>query len=141
MQELQTSNTETWHELQNGNISVTKSEIPFVSIAADHACEQVNRMMKIHSGLTGITNNANAWRFFLATPEISRLSTEFKKQFDVRAHKPQDHHEVQPSNSNSNYTFIALNLHQQPDSKAHHQTSITKVNIQGQNKGQHGRTD
>ena len=49
IQELKTSHPETRRELQNGNISVTKSEIPFVSIGADHACEQLNRMMKIHS--------------------------------------------------------------------------------------------
>ncbi|KAH3690221.1 hypothetical protein DPMN_194983 [Dreissena polymorpha] len=49
MHELKTSHPQTWHELQDGNISVTKSVIPFVSIGADHACEQLNRMMKIHS--------------------------------------------------------------------------------------------
>ncbi len=98
MHDLMRSYPETWKELQNGNISVTKSEIPFVSIGADHACEQVNRMMKIHSGLVGISNNANArQRFFLATPEMSRLSTEFKGQFGITVHKPQEHHEVQPS--------------------------------------------
>ena len=36
-------------------------------------------------------------QFFLATPEMSHLSTEFRGQFDVTAHKPQEHHEVQPS--------------------------------------------
>ena len=82
MQYLQTSHPETWHEIVR-NIFVRKSEIPFVSIAADHACEQVNRMMKIHSGLIGISNNANArQRFFLATGfiylifAISRLTWE-----------------------------------------------------------------
>ena len=79
MQELKTSHPETWRELQNGNISVTKSEILFVSIGSDHDCEQLNRMMKIHSGLI-----ANArQRFFLATPE-------FKGQFGVTAPKPQE---------------------------------------------------
>lgn len=98
MHELKRSHPETWRELHDGNISVTKSEIPFVSIGADHACEQLNRMMKIHSGLIGISNNANArQRFFLATPEMSCLSTKFKGQFGVTAHKPQEHHDVQPS--------------------------------------------
>ena len=36
-------------------------------------------------------------RFFLATPEMSRLSTEFKGQYGVTVHKAQEHHEVQPS--------------------------------------------
>jgi len=85
----------TWHELQNGNISVMNSDIPIVYIGEDHACEQVNRMMKINSGLIGISNNANAWqRFVLATPEMSRLSTEFKGQFGVTAHRPQEHHDT-----------------------------------------------
>ncbi|XP_014676761.1 PREDICTED: uncharacterized protein LOC106816650 [Priapulus caudatus] len=98
MHELRTSHPETWRELQYGNLSVTKSTIPFVSIGADHACEQLNRMMKIHSGLIDIPNNANArQRFFLATPEMSRLSAEFNGQFNLAVNKPQEHHHVQPS--------------------------------------------
>ena len=98
MQELKQSHPETWRELKDGNISVTKTEIPFVSIGADHACEQLNRMMKVHSGLIGISNNANArQRFFLATAEMSQLSTEFKGQFGVNAHKVKKNHPVQPS--------------------------------------------
>ena len=50
MHELKTSHPEIWRELQDGNIFVTKSTIPFVSIGADHACEQLNRMIKIHYG-------------------------------------------------------------------------------------------
>jgi len=37
--------------LEDGNLSVTKSEIPFVSLGSDHACEQLNRMMKVHTSL------------------------------------------------------------------------------------------
>ncbi len=64
---------ETWKELaEKGNISVTKSAILFVSIGADHACEHLNKFMKVHSGLIGISNNANArQRFFLTSPELS----------------------------------------------------------------------
>ena len=79
MHELKIKHPATWKELEDGNISVTKSEIPFVSIGPDHAYEHLNRMMKVHSGLVGISNNANArQRFFLASPEMSCLSTEFK---------------------------------------------------------------
>ena len=98
MQEMKQSHPETWRELKDGNISVTKTDIPFVSISADHACEQLNRMMKVHSGLIGISNNATSrQRFFLATPEMSQLSTEFKGQFGVNAHEVKKHHEVLPS--------------------------------------------
>ena len=49
--------------------------------------------MKIHSGLIGISSNDNArQRFFLATPEMSRLSTEFKGQYGVTVHKAQEHY-------------------------------------------------
>ena len=58
MQDLKTTYPNTWKELQDGNISVTKNNIPFVSIGADHACEHLNKLMKIHSGLIGISNNA-----------------------------------------------------------------------------------
>jgi len=69
MYDLRTNHPETWKELQTGNIAVTKSNVPFVSIGADHACEHLNKLMKIHSGLVGIPNNANArQRFFLAAP-------------------------------------------------------------------------
>ena len=37
-------------QIQNGNISVTKSEIPFVCIGADHACKQLKiGWWKVHS--------------------------------------------------------------------------------------------
>ena len=70
MHEMKTKHSATWKELEGGNILVTKSEIPFVSIDADHACKHLNRMMKVHSGLVGILNNANArQQFFLGSPE------------------------------------------------------------------------
>ena len=71
--------------MQAGNTSVTKNDIPFVSIGADHACEHLNKLMKIHSGLVGISNNANArQRFFMVTPELSRVVKEFKSQASVK---------------------------------------------------------
>ena len=39
MHALKKSHPATWKELEAGNISVTKSVIPFVSNGADHACE------------------------------------------------------------------------------------------------------
>ena len=60
MHALKLDHPETWRELEEGNISVTKSAIPFVSIGADHACEHLNKLMKVHAGLAGISNNPNA---------------------------------------------------------------------------------
>ena len=60
MHALKTDHPDTWRELEEGDISVTKSTIPFMSIGADHACELLNRLMNVHAGLTGISNNPNA---------------------------------------------------------------------------------
>ena len=55
-------------------------------------------MMKVHSGLIGISNNANArQRFFLASPEIVHISAKFKEQFGFQSNKHQDHHYVHAS--------------------------------------------
>ena len=71
MQEMKTKHPATRKELENGNISVMKCANPFVSIGANHACEHLKRMIKAHSGLVGILNNANArQRFFLGSQEI-----------------------------------------------------------------------
>ena len=79
MQALKTEHPETWLELENGNISVTKSSIPFVSIGADHACEQVNRLLKVQGGITGIANNANArQRFFFNCSCTFKICEDFQ---------------------------------------------------------------
>ena len=49
MHALKNDHPETWKELELGNISVTKTAIPFVSVGADHACEHLNKFMKVHS--------------------------------------------------------------------------------------------
>lgn len=60
MHDLRTNHPETWKELEAGNLSVTRNDIPFVSIDADHACEHLNKQTKVHPGLIGVSNNANA---------------------------------------------------------------------------------
>ena len=71
MYALRTSHPRTWRELESGNIYVTSSDIPFVSIGPDNGCEQLNLLMKVHNGLIGISNNANArQRFFLTALEL-----------------------------------------------------------------------
>ncbi|KAK1879681.1 Acetyl-coenzyme A carboxylase carboxyl transferase subunit beta, partial [Dissostichus eleginoides] len=98
MHDLRINHPQTWEELHAGNIAVTKSVIPFVSVGADHACEHLNKLMKIRSGIIGISNNANArQRFVIVTPELSRLSKEFKSQFDMEADRTTEHHELGPS--------------------------------------------
>jgi len=77
MHALKSSHPDTWRELEAGNISVTKNTIPFASIRADHAVEHLNRSLKLHASLIGISNNANArQQFFLAAVELSYRETE-----------------------------------------------------------------
>ena len=79
MHTLKTDHPKTRRELEEGNISVTKSYILIVSIGADHACQHLDKLMKVHSGLTGISNNPSARQgFFLAAPELPSLPKEFK---------------------------------------------------------------
>ena len=92
MHALNIDHPETWRELEESNISVTKSTIPFMSIGADHACEHLNKLMKVHVGLIGISINPNArQRFLLAAPELSCLAKEFKDQFRDVGSKAVEH--------------------------------------------------
>jgi len=76
-------------------MSVTQSTIPFVSFGADHACEQLNRLMNAHSVLTWISNNPNArQRFFLATLALSCLTKDFKSQFYSAGSQAAVHHDL-----------------------------------------------
>ena len=105
MHDLKTNHPETWRELQAGNIAVTKNDIPFVSIGADHACEHLNKL--IHSGLVGISNNASArQRFFTVTPELSCLAKEFKSQFDFEPDKITVHRDLGPSTVKKDHGVI-----------------------------------
>ena len=89
---------ETWRELEKSNISVAKNAIPLESIGTDHACEHLNKLMKVHAGLIGITNNPNArQRFLLAAPELPCLAKKFKDQFHDVGSKAVEHHDLSPS--------------------------------------------
>ena len=109
MHALKTDHPDTWRELEEGNISVTKSTIPFVSIGADHACEQLNRLFKADAGLTGISNNANArQRFFLATPELSILTKDFKNQFHSTDEQAAKHHVLSSENKRQHKQLFSM---------------------------------
>jgi hypothetical protein len=63
---------------------VSKENISFVSILAYHAYGHLNKLMKMHSGLFGISNNASArQRFIMVTPELSHIAEDFKIQFNL----------------------------------------------------------
>ena len=93
------------HEL--GNIYITKTAIPFVSVGVDHACEHLNKFMKVHCDLIGIFNNANARQcFFLALPELSCMANEFKVPFSTSESKVMEHHGLSKSAINCNHCTI-----------------------------------
>ena len=54
MHDLRTTYPDTWNELVGGSLSVSKNGIPTTSVGADHACEHLNRQMKVKSALVGI---------------------------------------------------------------------------------------
>src|SRR3989442_439768 len=57
--DLKSNHPKTLKELEEGNLSVTKNDIPFVSIGADHAYEHIMKQAKVHSGLVEISINTN----------------------------------------------------------------------------------
>ena len=96
MQNTQTNHPDIWQEFLNSNYCVTKSSIPFTSIAPDHALEQENRRVKVDGGITGITQNENALkRFFLIAPEIKRMSINFERNIGIYSTPTRtQHHEI-----------------------------------------------
>ena len=67
--DLRTTYPDPWYELVGGSLSVSKNGIPFTSVGEDHACEHLNRQLKVKSGLVGISNNANARQMFFWLPQ------------------------------------------------------------------------
>ena len=97
MKSIQSTDPDIWDEFEQGNFVVNKSDIPFCAIGPDHGIEHVNRSMKVTGGLVGITlNEAARARFFLAAPELSRLSEEAKGLVGVKEGTDLVHHESSP---------------------------------------------
>ena len=79
----------------DGNWVVNKNAIPFCAIGADHALEQVNRIMKVSGGLIGITQNHNALtKFFLVAPELSNIANEASEMAGLKSAKTTTHYEL-----------------------------------------------
>ena len=108
MQALEQSDPEIWMEFLKGNFAVTKSSIPFVSIGADHACEQVNKWMKQQGGLIGISTNETARnKFFLIAAEMADIAKNYHTKFFTRSSSDdQQHHERNASSINRSYNTV-----------------------------------
>lgn len=78
MSSLEVSYPETWKVLEEGNMSVIKSNIPFCGLVVDHALEQQIKSLKVMVGITGIPQNNKALtRYLLTAPEIICLAKDF----------------------------------------------------------------
>ena len=108
MYNLRTTYPDTWNERVGGSLSVSKNGVPFTSVGADHACEHLNRQMKVKSGLVGISNNINArQRFFRAIPEISRMSAAYRRQFQMDiVSQLREHHDLSPSEVSREHSVV-----------------------------------
>ena len=97
MKELQQKFPDTWEELKNGGLSVTKNVVPFTSVGPDHATEQEIGVTKNSSSLIGISNQANARdRYFLCAPVLRRYTSDFKRQFGIQTEESSpEHHDLQ----------------------------------------------
>ena len=97
MRRLEEEDPAIWEALANGQFSVSKSSVPFTSIGVDYAGEQVNRVLKVDGGLTGISSNQNArTRLLLIAPIISHLTEEMKAR-SCSQEKVKTHHQLTPS--------------------------------------------
>ena len=50
MHDIASKYSETWKELVNGGLSVSKKDVPFSSVGSDRATEHLNKQMKARSG-------------------------------------------------------------------------------------------
>ena len=99
MNSLQISEPDIHREFLDGNWVVNKTpNVSFCGLGADHELEQINRAMKVSGGLVGITLNPSArTKFFLISPELSRLSQQAKQKAGIALHSQTRHHDISPA--------------------------------------------
>ena len=84
MYELKKKDTRTWDLLNEGNFSVSKSDVPFTTIGPDHSIEQENRALKGLGGIKGIANSYQALdEDFLTAAEIGNMIKDFCETFGI----------------------------------------------------------
>lgn len=95
---LETKHPDLWTEFYSGNWVVNKTTVPFCSLGTDEALEHENKKMKVLGGVVNITQRKQALtRFFLTSPELSRLSTEAKDMLGITNRKRSKHHHLTAS--------------------------------------------
>lgn len=93
MYNLKKTDPGIWNEFERGNWVVHKSSKPFCALASDEALEHQNRAMKVAGGLVGISQHPNALtRFFLAAPELQRITEETLQMTGMSSVGESKHH-------------------------------------------------
>ena len=87
MRNLKRTDPVTWKAFSKGGFSVQKTPIPYTALGMDHTGEQVNEVIKIEGGLTGVSRNENArTRYFLTAPIISKIASNFRTANTEKKH-------------------------------------------------------
>lgn len=98
---LEADDKALFDDLQKGHWAVNKSHIPFCALGADEALEHQNRKLKVLGGLVGITQHPKALvKFFLTTPETTRLVQEASSLLNIAHTVKNHHHDLRTSVSN-----------------------------------------
>ena len=96
MYQLNKKDTRTWDILNEGNFSVSKSDVPFTAIGPDHGIEQENRALKVQEGIKEIANSHQALDE-LTSAELGNMIKKFCETFGINDNqntKSDDHFQL-----------------------------------------------
>ena len=98
MYELKHTYPKIWEDFQKGEFTVKTNQTAFTAIGVDQAQEHVNKIHKGNGGVCGLTTNSEALlRYFLSTPELSRLSVETEEILGIKQCDRDQHHDLSSS--------------------------------------------
>jgi hypothetical protein len=82
MEAIQYDDPQLWDTFIDGNLVFNKSDLQFVALGADQACEQLNKWMKQDGGVVGISSKENArQKFFLIAYECCQIAKMHRDTF------------------------------------------------------------
>ena len=91
----------TWDTMISGCFCVSKTEVPFTSIGADHGIEQENRALKVLEGIKGISNSSECLEeYFLSAAEMNNVIADFCEKFGIakdEVWKRENHYQISGS--------------------------------------------
>ena len=82
MRMLKTTDRDTWNALEAGDFVAVHSQVPFTNLFNDQSLEQQIKKLKMHGGMTGLTQDDVALdRLLVVTPHLAALAESFLKQY------------------------------------------------------------